>query len=54
MKVIRAEKKATRTIPARVMVISMNRVMVRSGVIRGVEEKVFEVFVVGKEDEDGD
>ncbi len=48
MNVIRAEKKATRTIPARVMVILMNWVVVRSGVICGVEGEVFEVFVVGK------
>ncbi len=48
MNAIRAEKKVTRTIPARIVAILMNWVVVRSGVIRGVEGEVFKVFVVGK------
>ncbi len=43
---MRAEKKATRMTPARVRVICINWVAVRSDVIHGIEGEVFKVFIV--------
>lgn len=51
---IRAEKKVVRTTPARVVVILMNWVIVRLGVIHGVEGLVFELFYVCKGEKKGE